>query len=126
MTLSGGQKQRIAIARALLADPAILILDDSTSSVDAKTEMLIQQALENLMKNRTTFIITHRLSTVRNADLIVMLERGEIVEMGSHQELIAAEGLYAGIHQTLTEMELAAFIADDSGTEVSVRGGEGP
>ena len=126
VTLSGGQKQRIAIARALLADPAILILDDSTSSVDAKTEMLIQQALENLMKNRTTFIITHRLSTVRNADLIVMLERGEIVEMGSHQELIAAGGLYAGIHQTLTEMELAAFIADESGAEVSVREGDGP
>ena len=126
VTLSGGQKQRIAIARALLADPAILILDDSTSSVDAKTEMLIQQALENLMKNRTTFIITHRLSTVRNADLIVMLERGEIVEIGSHQELIAAGGLYAGIHQTLTEMELAAFIADESGAEVSVRGGDGP
>ncbi len=126
VTLSGGQKQRIAIARALLANPAILILDDSTSSVDAKTEMLIQQALENLMKERTTFIITHRLSTVRNADLIVMLERGAIVEMGSHQELIAEGGLYAGIHQTLTEMELAAAISDDSTAEVSVRGGEGP
>jgi ABC-type multidrug transport system fused ATPase/permease subunit len=126
VTLSGGQKQRIAIARALLANPAILILDDSTSSVDAKTEMLIQQALENLMKERTTFIITHRLSTVRNADLIVMLERGAIVEMGSHQELIADGGLYAGIHQTLTEMELAAAISDDSTAEVSVRGGEGP
>jgi ATP-binding cassette subfamily B protein len=126
VTLSGGQKQRIAIARALLADPAILILDDSTSSVDAKTEMLIQKALENLMVNRTTFIITHRLSTVRNADLIVMLERGEIVEMGSHQELLDAGGLYAGIHQTLTEMELAAVISDDSGEEVSVRGGGGP
>ncbi|MHA2144627.1 MAG: ABC transporter ATP-binding protein [Candidatus Thorarchaeota archaeon] len=126
VTLSGGQKQRIAIARALLADPAILILDDSTSSVDAKTEMLIQHALENLMENRTTFIITHRLSTVRNADLIVMLERGEIVEMGSHQELIAEGGLYAGIHQTLTEMELAAVISDDSGAEVRVRGGESP
>jgi ATP-binding cassette subfamily B protein len=126
VTLSGGQKQRIAIARAILADPAILILDDSTSSVDAKTEMLIQQALENLMRDRTTFIITHRLSTVRNADLIVMLERGEIVEMGSHQDLITLGGLYAGIHQTLTEMELAAVISDDSAAEVSVRGGEGP
>lgn len=124
VTLSGGQKQRIAIARALLADPRILILDDSTSSVDAKTEMLIQKALENLMKNRTTFIITHRLSTVRNADLIVMMEHGQIVEMGSHEELIAAGGLYAGIHQTLTEMEMAAFIDDDSSAEVSVRGGD--
>ena len=114
VTLSGGQKQRIAIARALLADPKILILDDSTSSVDAKTEMLIQQALENLMKNRTTFIITHRLSTVRNADLIVMMERGKIVEMGSHESLIAEEGLYYNIHQTLTEMELAASISQDT------------
>ena len=124
VTLSGGQKQRIAIARALLADPRILILDDSTSSVDAKTEMLIQQALENLMKNRTTFIITHRLSTVRNADLIVMMERGQIVEVGAHEELIAAGGIYAGIHQTLIEMEMAAFIDDDSSAEVSVRGGD--
>ncbi len=126
VTLSGGQKQRIAIARALLADPAILILDDSTSSVDAKTEMLIQKALENLMKDRTTFIITHRLSTVRNADLIVMMERGQIVEMGSHQELVAAGGFYSGIYQTLTEMELAAFISEGSTTEVSVRGGDNP
>jgi len=126
VTVSGGQKQRMAIARALLADPSILILDDSTSSVDAKTEMLIQKALENLMKDRTTFIITHRLSTVRNADLIVMLERGQIVEMGSHQELVTAGGLYAGIHQTLTEMELAAVISDDSGAKVSIRGGDSP
>jgi len=124
VTLSGGQKQRIAIARALLADPAILILDDSTSSVDAKTEMLIQKALENLMRNRTTFIITHRLSTVRNADLIVMMERGQIVEMGSHQDLVDAGGLYSGIYQTLTEMELAAVISDGSTSEVSVRGGD--
>lgn len=108
VTLSGGQKQRVAIARALLADPKILILDDSTSSVDAKTEMQIQQALENLMIGRTTFIITHRLSTIRNADLIVMMERGQIVEMGSHEELLANGGVYAGIHGTLTEMELAA------------------
>ncbi len=108
VTLSGGQKQRIAIARALLTDPRILILDDSTSSVDANTEMKIQMALENLMVGRTTFIITHRLSTVRNADLIVMLERGKIVEMGSHEELMKEEGLYAGIHDTLFEMELAA------------------
>ncbi|MFW9817360.1 MAG: ATP-binding cassette domain-containing protein, partial [Candidatus Thorarchaeota archaeon] len=124
VTLSGGQKQRIAIARALLADPAILILDDSTSSVDAKTEMLIQKALENLMKDRTTFIITHRLSTVRNADLIVMLERGRIVEIGSHQELVEADGLYSGIYQTLTEMELAAVISQESGAEASIRGGD--
>lgn len=126
VTLSGGQKQRIAIARALLADPRILILDDSTSSVDARTEMLIQQALENLMEGRTTFIITHRLSTVRNADLIVMMERGQIVEMGSHDNLMASEGLYHNIHQTLTEMELAATISPDTTSKpatTELRGG---
>lgn len=126
VTLSGGQKQRIAIARALLADPRILILDDSTSSVDAKTEMLIQKALENLMKDRTTFIITHRLSTVRNADLIVMMERGRIVEMGSHEDLIKKDGLYSGIHQTLVEMEMAASIQDGSSAEVRIHGGDSP
>ncbi|MHA2602657.1 MAG: ABC transporter ATP-binding protein [Candidatus Thorarchaeota archaeon SMTZ1-83] len=108
VTLSGGQKQRIAIARALLADPQILVLDDSTSSVDAKTEMMIQQALENLMKDRTTFIITHRLSTIRNANLIVMMERGQIVEKGTHEQLLESGGLYSEIHNTLAEMELAA------------------
>jgi len=126
VTLSGGQKQRIAIARALLADPKILILDDSTSSVDAKTEMLIQKALENLMANRTTFIITHRLSTVRNADLIVMMERGQIVEMGSHEELIAKDGLFSSIHQTLIEMELAAHINKDTASKVTVQESEKP
>ena len=114
VTLSGGQKQRIAIARALLADPRILILDDSTSSVDAKTEMMIQQALENLMVGRTTFIITHRLSTIRNADLIVMMERGRIVEAGSHEELLAHGGFYANIYGTLTEMEAAAPTLEDT------------
>ena len=123
VTLSGGQKQRIAIARALLANPRILILDDSTSSVDAKTEMMIQKALENLMKERTTFIITHRLSTVRNADLIVMMERGKIEEMGSHDELIAQEKLYHSIHQTLTEMELAASVAIDPFAKAGTHGG---
>ncbi len=124
VTLSGGQKQRIAIARALLADPRILILDDSTSSVDARTEMLIQQALENLMEGRTTFIITHRLSTVRNADLIVMMERGQIVEMGTHEDLLAGEGLYYSIHQTLTEIESTTHIASDS-ISASIQGGSG-
>ena len=75
--------------------------------------MLIQRALENLMANRTTFIITHRLSTVRNADLIVMMERGQILEMGSHEELVAKGGLFSSINQTLTEMELAAYVGDD-------------
>jgi len=104
VTLSGGQKQRVAIARAILADPRILILDDSTSSVDAKTEELIKQALENLKAGRTTFIITHRLSTIRNADLIVIMERGRIVETGTHDQLLARGGVYAGIHTTLSQM----------------------
>ncbi|MHA1288733.1 MAG: ATP-binding cassette domain-containing protein, partial [Candidatus Thorarchaeota archaeon] len=121
-----GQKQRIAIARALVADPRILILDDSTSSVDAKTEMLIQKALENLMENRTTFIITHRLSTVRNADLIVMMERGQIVEMGSHEELVAKDGLFASINQTLIEMELATHISKDSSSDTPIQESEKP
>ena len=118
VTLSGGQKQRLAIARALLADPRILILDDSTSSVDAKTEMLIQEALERLMVGRTTFIITHRLSTVRNANLIVMMERGRVMEIGSHEELVERDSLYAGIFKTLEEMEMAAYIGSgDVGNE---------
>ena len=108
VTLSGGQRQRVAIARALLANPRILILDDSTSSVDAKTEMEIQKALESLMANRTTFIITHRLSTIRNANRIVMLDRGRIVETGSHEDLLEKGGLYADLHVTLQEMEAAA------------------
>jgi len=127
VTLSGGQKQRIAIARALLADPRILILDDSTSSVDARTEMLIQQALENLMRGRTTFIITHRLSTVRNADIIVMMEKGQIVELGPHEELIAKGGLYQNIHQTLSEMELAASISSSVSSKsaaTNIQGGD--
>ena len=98
VTLSGGQRQRVAIARALLMDPRILILDDSTSSVDMQTERLIQQALDNLMEGRTTFVIAHRLSTVRRADQIVVLDGGEIVELGTHQELLLKGGLYRQIY----------------------------
>ncbi len=98
VTLSGGQRQRIAIARALLMDPRILILDDSTSSVDTQTEALIQQALDRLMEGRTTFVIAHRLSTVRRADLIVVMENGRIVQRGRHHELLAQGGLYKEIH----------------------------
>ncbi|UCE10487.1 MAG: ABC transporter ATP-binding protein [Candidatus Thorarchaeota archaeon] len=111
VTLSGGQKQRVAIARAILADPRILILDDSTSSVDAKTEMQIQQALENLMVGRTTFIITHRLSTIRNADMIIIMDRGRIIEMGTHDELVKLGRIYADLFATLTKME---EIADET------------
>jgi ATP-binding cassette subfamily B protein len=99
VTLSGGQRQRVAIARALLMDPRILILDDSTSSVDTQTEKLIQEALENLMRGRTTFVIAHRLATVRRADLILVMEKGRIVERGTHEELLARGGLYSHIHE---------------------------
>ena len=98
ITLSGGQRQRVAIARALLMDPRILILDDSTSSVDTQTEKLIQGALDRLMEGRTTFVIAHRLSTVRRADLILVLDGGRIVQRGVHNELLKEGGLYKEIH----------------------------
>jgi ATP-binding cassette subfamily B protein len=98
VTLSGGQKQRIAIARTLLLDPRILIFDDSTSSVDTQTELLIQQALNELMEGRTTFVIAQRLRTVMRADEILVLERGRIVQRGKHTELLEQEGLYRRIY----------------------------
>jgi len=99
-TLSGGQKQRIAIARALLKDPKILILDDSTSSVDIETEYQIQKALQALLKDRTTFVITQRLSTIKNAHKIIVLDEGQIIEIGTHDELMKKNGLYKRIHET--------------------------
>ena len=125
VTLSGGQRQRVAIARALLMDPRILILDDSTSSVDSQTEHLIQQALDRLMEGRTTFVIAQRLSTVRRADLILVMDQGRIVQRGTNAELLAQEGLYRHIYDlqlrdqeeflaTMGELEDAATVMVDN------------
>jgi ABC-type multidrug transport system fused ATPase/permease subunit len=99
-TLSGGEKQRLSIARTLLVDPSILILDDSTASVDAETEKLIRQALDRLIKGRTTFIITHRVPIIQNADLILVLDNGELAEKGTHEELLAKNGLYKEVYES--------------------------
>jgi ABC-type multidrug transport system fused ATPase/permease subunit len=104
--LSGGQKQRIAIARALLRDPRILILDEATSALDSESEKLVKEALKELMKNRTTFIIAHRLSTIREADNILVINKGKIVEQGTHQELSQMQnGLYSNLLKLQYELE---------------------
>jgi subfamily B ATP-binding cassette protein MsbA len=108
--LSGGQRQRVAIARAILKDCPILVLDEATSALDAESEQLVQEALGNLMRNRTTFVIAHRLSTVRGADLILALEHGRVAEMGTHDELIGREGgVYARLYalQAIGEDDVA-------------------
>ena len=102
--LSGGQKQRLALARAILANPRILILDEATSSVDAEAEYQIQQALERVLKGRTALVIAHRLSTIRNADKIIVLDRGRIAEVGNHAELMRRGGLYNQLYQRQMEM----------------------
>ena len=99
--LSGGQKQRLSIARAVLKNPPIMILDEATSSLDTESERLVQDALENMMKNRTSIVIAHRLSTIQNADKIVVLSKGKIVEQGRHQELLELKGVY----YSLVEMQ---------------------
>jgi ATP-binding cassette subfamily B protein len=102
--VSQGQKQLITIARAILSDPKILILDEATSSVDTRTEVQIQKAMNNLMKNRTSFVIAHRLSTIRDADLILVMDHGDIVEQGNHTELLAKGGFYANLYYSQFEV----------------------
>ena len=112
--LSGGQRQRLTIARTLLVDPPILILDDSTSSVDVGTEYEIQQALAEVIKGRTTFVIAHRLSTVREADLILVMDQGRIVEHGSHEELLAQNGFYRRIYDLQLTPTVEEALAESS------------
>jgi ATP-binding cassette subfamily B multidrug efflux pump len=108
--ISQGQKQLLTIARAFLANPEILILDEATSSVDTRTEVLIQKAMEELMKGRTSFVIAHRLSTIRNADVILVMQDGDIVEQGNHGQLLAAGGLYASLYRS----QFAAAAAENN------------
>jgi subfamily B ATP-binding cassette protein MsbA len=99
LLLSGGQRQRIAIARALLKDAPLLVLDEATSALDTESERYIQSALDEVMVGRTTLVIAHRLSTIEQADMILVMDQGQLVEQGSHQQLIAQQGLYAHLHQ---------------------------
>jgi ATP-binding cassette subfamily B multidrug efflux pump len=117
VTLSGGQRQRITIARAILTNPKILIMDDSLSFVDSKTEQEIQLALTEVMKGRTTFIIAQRLSTIRNADRIMILDNGEIVELGTHEELMARNGAYRRIYETQFLGKSLEIVSTEAGRE---------
>ena len=103
--LSQGQRQLLSIARAAVADPPVLILDEATSSIDTRTEKLIEKGMDSLMKGRTVFIIAHRLSTVRNADVILVLEHGEIIERGNHEQLIAQQGRYYQLYTGAFELD---------------------
>ena len=116
--LSGGQRQRLAIARALLTDPPILILDEATSALDTESERLVQQAIDRLLAGRTVFVIAHRLSTVVNADQILVLERGEIVERGTHAELLALHGVYHRLHAAQLRRDESASASDSASPPV--------
>lgn len=103
--LSQGQRQLIAIARAAISQPPVLVMDEATSSIDTRTEKLIEKGMDALMKDRTVFVIAHRLSTVRNSDAILVLEKGEIIERGSHEELLQEKGKYYQLHTGQFELE---------------------
>jgi ABC-type multidrug transport system fused ATPase/permease subunit len=124
--LSGGQRQRISIARAILADPKILILDEATSSLDSESEALIQQGLSYLMRGRTTFVIAHRLSTIRRADQILVVEAGEVLERGTHEQLYAAHGRYYDLYTRQHGLEQNLFLAPGEGDVVEERNGASP
>ena len=113
INVSGGQRQRIAIARAILKDPRILILDEATSALDTESERLVQEALDRLMVGRTSFVIAHRLSTIQNASKILVLDHGEIVESGTHEELMALHGLYAHLHDIQYREKAEAALAQE-------------
>ncbi len=116
--LSGGQRQRLSIARAILADPRILILDEATSSLDSESEAMIQNGLSFLMQGRTTFVIAHRLSTIRRADQILVVEQGEIVERGTHDTLYALSGRYYDLYTRQHGLESNLFLAPGEGDQV--------